>query len=43
MNIHNINYCGKILPHAEYSDPVLQHLYTGNIDTIKSCIFNPIK
>ena len=38
-----VNYCGSILPHTTYSDPVLQHSYSGNSDTIKSCIFNPAK
>lgn len=44
MNSYSyINYCQKILPHTTYSDPVLQHTYSGNKDTIKSCIFNPLK
>ena len=38
-----INNCGRILPHATYSDPVLQHTYTGNLDTIKSCLFNTVR
>ena len=42
MNTY-INYCGNVLPHATYSDPVLQHTYSGNNDTIKSCIFNQAK
>ena len=44
MNSYSyINYCRKILPHTTYSDPVLQHTYSGNTDTITSCIFNPVK
>lgn len=42
MNTY-INYCGNVLPHTTYSDPVLQHTYSGNNDTIKSCIFNRAK
>lgn len=38
-----INVCGRILPHTTYSDPILQHTYSGNADTIKSCLFNPLK
>ena len=38
-----IKYSSEFLLHTSYSDPVLHHTYSGNSDTIKSCIFNPLK
>ena len=38
-----INNYENILPHSIYSGPVLHHAFFGNSDTIKSCVFNPVK